>query len=38
MEVTDTNGKEYTIEPKANLADVDLRNADLRVAILESAN
>ena len=36
MKVTGTDGKEYTIEPGANLSGVDLSYADLRGAILKS--
>ena len=32
-----TDGKEYTMEPEADLADADLRNTDLRGADLEGA-
>ena len=36
MKVTGADGKEYTIEPGANLSGVDLSYADLRGTILKS--
>ena len=36
MKVTGTDGKEYTIEPGANLTGDNLSYADLRGAILKS--
>ena len=38
MKVTGTDGKEYTVEPDANLRNVRLRGADLREADLTDAN
>ena len=37
MKVTGTDGKEYTIEPRADLADADLSKADLTDANLSGA-
>ena len=37
MKVTGTDGKEYTIEPEANLRDTNLIGADLNGADLSSA-
>lgn len=38
MRVTDSDGKQYTIEPETNLSGPDLTNADLEGANLEEAN
>ena len=38
MKVTGTDGKEYTIEPEANLSSADLRQANLVGADLKRAN
>ena len=38
MKVTGTGGKEYTIEPRANLSKAHLVGADLRGANLSKAN
>ena len=38
MKITGTDGKEYTIEPEANLNGADLRGADLGGADLSKAN
>ena len=38
MKVTGADGKEYTIEPEANLRDAYLIRADLRGAYLNSAD
>ena len=38
MKVTGTDGKEYTIEPAADLADVDLSQANLGGADLRGAD
>ena len=37
MKVTGTDGKEYTIEPRANLSEAKLNEADLRGADLSGA-
>ena len=38
MKVTGTDGKEYTIEPEANLSSADLEGADLWRANLRGAD
>ena len=38
MKVTGTDGKEYTVEPDANLRDANLSDADLWRANLRGAN
>ena len=38
MKVTGTDGKEYTIEPRADLDGANLRGAKLRGATLSRAN
>ena len=38
MKVTGTDGKEYTIEPRADLDGANLRGTDLRGASLRDAN
>ena len=38
MKVTGTDGKEYTVEPEANLRDANLSDADLSGANLSEAD
>ena len=38
MKVTGTDGKEYTIEPRADLRGANLKGTDLRGASLSNAN